>query len=110
MDINHITSSLFDPARMPYRDAFGFASHPDLDMFTTEAAVYDEAALARSGFALAARAAQDDAPELVSAYAEFDENAIARWQPTPPDGDGWRLVAVYDTEAGPLAYFVRRLD
>ena len=108
--MNTISTTLFDPDRMPYRDAYGFVSHPDLDLFTNESAVYDEDALARSGFALAALSSQDDTPELMAAYEGHDEHAMARWEPTPPAGDGWRLVAIYDTEAGPLAHFVRPLD
>lgn len=102
-------SPLFDPARMPYRDAFGFVTHPDLDLFSTDAELYDEDALARSGFALAAVSAEDDAPELLTAYESHDEYALARWEPTLPEGDGWRLVGIFDTEAGPLAHFVRPL-
>lgn len=101
---------LFDSTRMPYRDAFGFAAHPDLDLFTRDTDTYDEDALARSGFVLAARPVEGDEPALADAYDEGDEHAMARWEPTPPVGDGWRLAAVYDTENGPIAVFVRRLD
>jgi hypothetical protein len=35
------------------------------------------------------------------------EDAVRAWQPTPPEGEGWFLIAVYDTEDGPYACFAR---
>lgn len=56
----------------------------------------------------------DDVPhELQSIYAagmDGDGNwrdAVTRWQPTPPVGDEWFLVGIFDTEDGPHATFAR---
>lgn len=35
--------------------------------------------------------------------------AMREWNPAPPDGAGWMLVAVIDAEDGPAAWFVRPL-
>jgi hypothetical protein len=35
------------------------------------------------------------------------EDAVKAWQPTPPEGEGWFLLTVYDTEDGPYACFAR---
>jgi hypothetical protein len=34
-------------------------------------------------------------------------DAIAPWEPTPPEGEGWFLIGIYDTEDGPYACFTR---
>src|SRR5919205_4312162 len=31
------------------------------------------------------------------------EEAVKAWQPTPPNGEGWFLFGIYDTEDGPYA-------
>jgi hypothetical protein len=50
---------------------------------------------------------QDDA--LADRY--FKEAAsIAEWSPTPPAGDGWVLLEIYDTEEGPYALFGRPMS
>lgn len=36
-----------------------------------------------------------------------DMTAPTKWTLTPPAGNGWQLVAKYDTEDGPAAMFVR---
>ena len=35
--------------------------------------------------------------------------AMREWNPAPPDGEGWMLAAMIDTEDGPDAWFVRPL-
>ena len=60
------------------------------------------------GFDAAAVAMEDDAPELSDDWSGSEDiTAPARWAPTPPAGEGWMLVAKYDTEDGPHAMFVR---
>lgn len=34
---------------------------------------------------------------------------LREWEPLPPDGDGWFLFCIFDTESGAHAEFVRRL-
>ncbi|WP_425953022.1 hypothetical protein [Ralstonia pseudosolanacearum] len=41
-------------------------------------------------------------------YERFlDEGDCADWNPTPPEGEGWMLLEIYDTEDGPYALFAR---
>lgn len=49
---------------------------------------------------------EDEHPAWI-AYFEAGEPSCALWEPALPDGDGWRVVAIYDTEDGPAAMFVR---
>lgn len=49
----------------------------------------------------------DAPPEMVERYFESNESDCSYWTPTPPEGDGWFLAAIYDTEDGPYAMFLR---
>lgn len=102
-------SRFFNPAQQPYRDRYGFTVHPDLAMFVDEEGVNRDSLL-DAGFAIAFVSASDDAPGIHGAYEDGDEYALARWDPTPPTAEGWRLVGLGDTESGPVATFVRPLD
>lgn len=100
-------SAMFDPARLPPPDAMGFFSHPDLpetDEGQSIVPLIDE-----MGFESAFVSMDYNAPEdlLDAWYERGDMAAPTRWEPTPPQGGGWQLVAKYDTESGPYAMFVR---
>lgn len=41
-------------------------------------------------------------------YFEHEEADCSAWTPTPPEGEGWMLSDIYDTEDGPQALFLRR--
>lgn len=56
-----------------------------------------------------------DAPDELQKryYGEGEELAeemfdVSTWQPTPPKGEGWFLIGIYDTEDGPAACFTRQ--
>ena len=51
------------------------------------------------------RKAYDEASSL-SAAADWTD-VVKQWEPQSPDGEGWFLVAIYDTEDGPYACFGR---
>lgn len=51
-----------------------------------------------------------DAPdEIIERYADSNEPDCSYWTPNTPDGDGWFLGAIYDTEEGPVACWMRPL-
>jgi hypothetical protein len=87
------------------RDKDGYLVHPDYPLCDegTRADKFLEAFGIESSFV----GMEHDASEAL--YAEylngFDVNA---WTPTPPAGDGWVLLELYDTENGPYALFARR--
>ena len=97
---------MFEPAKLPAPDEMGFFFHPDIP---GEEETDDVHALCKAlGFDAAAVAMEDDAPELSDDWSESEDiTAPTRWTPTPPAGEGWMLVAKYDTEDGPHAMFVR---
>ncbi|QPR34499.1 hypothetical protein I6G96_26865 [Delftia acidovorans] len=90
----------------PERDEMGLGDHPELPWL-------DEGIIPRSFFAalgleLAHTTAEDqldaDALEAMSEAVNWTD-----WQPTPPQGDGWKLVSIFDTENGPVAWWLREL-
>ena len=97
---------MFEPEKLPAPDEMGFFFHPDIP---GEDESDDVRALCLAlGFDAAGVAMEDDAPALSDEWAEAEDmTAPTRWTPTPPNGDGWTLVAKYDTEDGPAAMFVR---
>ncbi len=102
-----VARALFAPERLPQPDEYGFFLHPDIpDTKEDESIVSPLKAL---GYEAAFVGMDVDAPEaLIDDY--FDKNdlsAVKRWTPTRPQGEGWTLVAKYDTEDGPYAMFVR---
>ncbi|RLK45973.1 hypothetical protein [Cupriavidus plantarum] len=51
---------------------------------------------------------EHDDPTGFDRYMESNSANCSYWTPSRPDGDGWVLVAIYDTEDGPTAMYVRR--
>ena len=94
---------MFEPEKLPAPDDVGLFVHPDIPGDEGDNVTDLCKAL---GFKVAVVSMEDDAPELSDAWHETgDMTAPARWTPTPP-GEGWILVAKYDTEDGPYAMFV----
>jgi hypothetical protein len=111
--------TLFDLARMPALDDMGYAFHPDIDQFmhsesndpaNDEEAYLDAKRLSEAGFEDHFVGFDGDCRDkaIRDRYFEGGDGPIG-WEPSKPDGDGWLLVAIYDTENGPYAMFVRRV-
>lgn len=111
-------ADLFSPARMPLRDANGFASHPDLDdpRWREHPVLGDEyldtTALEAAGFEHASVEMEydtvDDDPARIR-YFSGDSADVHDWEPSVPPGAGWVRVSIHDTEDGPMALYVRRV-
>lgn len=107
------TTRLFDPALMPARDEDGYAYHPHLDKFMIgeehEEQRLDIDALKAAGFVATWWGLDADHDEGDPEFDQYwlDSQGPTLWQPGEPEGEGWQLVAVYDTEEGPYALFVR---
>jgi hypothetical protein len=99
---------LYAPERLPPRHPeYGDTYHPDLPSWPDDEQQSIVPLLHAQGFEV--RFVQGEFSEDV-----FDDDGAYReemrnWQPEPPAGDAWRLVAVGDTEDGPYATFVRPL-
>ncbi|QWA09828.1 hypothetical protein GTU79_21345 [Sodalis ligni] len=97
----------------PQRDENGWWSHPDYipDLEEDALRVEFEVWLEVNGVECSARLMEDDV-EPDSPVAQAWENGDADcsiWNPKPPEGEGWFLVSVHDTEDGPSAVWLRKL-
>lgn len=50
---------------------------------------------------------ENDLPDLHERWCDEGLTDCSSWTPTPPAGDGWLLLEIYDTEDGPYAMFGR---
>lgn len=121
-----MNAALFDPALMPARDSDGWAFHPNLDQFLVDAegnllsendlendsenVYYSHTRINAAGFDVTVIDFYDDADQAVREAYEDGAPDIGEWKPTSPEGDGWRLVAISDTEDGPKAMYVRPMQ
>jgi hypothetical protein len=100
---------LYDPERLPPRHVeTGETYHPDLPSWPDDEQQSILPLLHAQGFDV--QFVQGDFLEGVFEDAEAYRKEMRTWQPRPPAGDGWRLVAVGDTEDGPYATFIRPLS
>lgn len=92
-------------AALIQRDSDGQFLHPHLPEPDTDAEVDLTPFLHAQGYDITATVA-----EFEDAWEAGDEaywNAMRAWQPEPPEGEGWKLAAILDTEDGPRAWWVR---
>jgi hypothetical protein len=95
---------MFELDRMPKADELGFFVHPDVPEH--EDIEMTRVELARAGWEMCLDTA-GDALYIEEGELDYDPVKTNAWIPVPDAGDGWLLVAVYDTEEGPYALFVR---
>lgn len=106
-DLQDLREKLLAP-RAIVRDENGHLTHPDLPA-CDEGVRYDDL-LAVFGIESAFVGMESDAPHDVSErYFDSGDPDCSYWTPTPPDGDGWMLLEIYDTEDGPYALFGRAM-
>ena len=92
---------MFDPARMPLPDENGWQTHPDFPRIENGDDLV--AWLELRGWQV--HSETGDVEEIIDYGVLGHDNQ--HWNPVKPDGDGWMLVSMHDTEDGPAAWFVR---
>ena len=92
------------------RDKYGIGYHPALPDF--DESVKCAELFAALGIELTCCMAENEMES--DAYEAMTENGLTdegdnynAWTPKCPDGDGWSLVAVFDTEDGPACWWMR---
>ncbi|WP_240049383.1 hypothetical protein [Burkholderia thailandensis] len=88
------------------RDDQGWLTHPALPLCDEDVRV--DRLLEAFGIESAFVSMESDVD--AESYEQYHEHADAdcsAWTPTPPDGDGWVLLEIYDTEDGPYAQYAR---
>ncbi|VVE78135.1 hypothetical protein [Pandoraea sputorum] len=103
-NLEGLRDKLFD-GRPVTRDAEGWYYHPALPHADED--VDFEKLLTALRIESVFLAMEDDNPEASERYGDAGEADCHYWTPTPPEGDDWCLLAVYDTEDGPYALFGR---
>jgi len=106
--------ALIQPVKV-HRELYGDWRHPDLPtFFDSEDSAADEQkandwvkSQGLESRAVDLESEDDDHPVYVAYFEDGDPDFTA-WEPKAPEGDGWFLVSIYDTEDGPRAWFVRR--
>lgn len=97
------------------RDSRGFWTHPDFfvpangNEFGVEGEFDAWKAFNRVTGAIGWMECEENADELQSAYDAGDCD-LSMWQPTQPNGDGWFMASIHETEEGPVCYWLRPLE
>jgi hypothetical protein len=106
VDLQELQEKLLAP-RALVRDESGYLMHPDLPVL--DESVRIDAFLAAFGLDSSFVGMEWDCPndDRVDAYFDGDIDC-SWWEPTAPEGAGWVLLEIYDTENGPYALFVRQ--
>lgn len=91
------------------RDAQGLGEHPDLPWL--DEGMNPPKFFEALGLELAGVSAQDqldvDAYDAMAGNYDAKEFNFAAWTPASPEGTGWCLVSIHDTEDGPVAWWLR---
>ena len=91
------------------RDAEGWYRHPDMPEFDEGDGAKYRDWVERQQIKVQRVDMEDDASdEINDRIMDGDIAATADWAPTSP-GPDWFLLAIYDTEDGPVAWFASRL-
>ncbi|UZF26643.1 hypothetical protein [Ralstonia pseudosolanacearum] len=104
-DLQGLRDTLLAPRKI-LRDEEGWLTHPAMPA-VDEDVPYDRL-LAAFGIETFVRDMETDADEA-TAKRYFDDGHpdCSAWTPTPPEGEGWRLLEIFDSEIGPYALFAR---
>ncbi|MBI7342880.1 hypothetical protein JEV24_24795 [Pseudomonas aeruginosa] len=95
-------------ARLVERDQFGFWTHPNYpDLADNCSSNEAQETLRRLGLELQTVFMESDAPRLYDS-ARSDQR-YSEWIPTRPEGSGWFVLSIHDTENGPVCQYVRPL-
>ena len=88
------------------RDKDGMWLHPGLPWEEVGEDVAQ--CMARLGYEPLLQSLESDAPtEIQERYFESNDPNCSYWIPTTPTGEGWFLAAIFDTEDGPVALWIR---
>lgn len=95
-------------AHLVERDQFGFWTHPNYpDLADNCSSNEAQETLRRLGLELQTVFMESDTPRLYDS-ARSDQR-YSEWIPTRPEGSGWFVLSIHDTENGPVCQYVRPL-
>ncbi len=95
-------------AHLVERDQFGFWTHPNYpDLGDNCSSSEAQETLRRLGLELQNVFMESDTPRLYDS-ARSDQR-YSEWIPTRPEGAGWFVLSIHDTDNGPVCQYVRPL-
>ncbi len=101
---------LIDPVAVE-RDADGWWSHPGIPDFDEDMDAWRTWRDAQGlEFTHVSLENEDETHPAYVAYYENEEASVANWHPQAPDGEGWFVFSIHDTEDGPFWYWARRIS
>src|SRR5690606_25065389 len=107
-----MTQKLLMPLQELPLDQNGWRCHPDLPQFEEGQEQDFGKYLRQQGLRYALHSLENDtSPEndkIATDYFEHGSSDFSGWNPLPPQGDGWFLISIHDTEDGPVAMWVTR--
>jgi hypothetical protein len=90
------------------RDEFGMWLHPAFPWHEVPEGGHVDDYAKEWGYQCHFQTLEGDAPEsVVERYSEANDPDYSYWTPSTPKGEGWFLGAIYDTEDGPAACWMR---
>lgn len=89
------------------RDPFGYWSHPDFPATDDWSANTINDYLIRHQLEMNIIRLEDDNPYIAKRVFEHCDPDISDWKPTEPDGEGWFLASILDSEQGPACIWLR---
>lgn len=91
------------------RDSNGYWCHPDLPQIETNEQFDNWISAQGLQYSIHCLDGDDGVgeEEANTAYFENGDASCAVWQPSKPDGDGWFIVSIHDTEDGPVCIWIR---
>lgn len=107
--MSEVNMNLIQPAEV-VRYADGSWTHPDFPQ-------WDESTLLKTvndwfeaqGLERGVVFFEYDVPQdLLNAWLENGHAPLAKWEPTKPEGEGWFMLSIHDTEDGPVCIWARR--
>lgn len=105
-DIGHERD--FAAARLPARDQDGHVQHPDMNGIGFDEFDMGPQLRAIGWHSTTVDFETDATHEQSEQYSDADSPDCSYWTPSWPEGEGWLMAAIYDTEDGPVALYVRK--
>jgi hypothetical protein len=110
--MDHNIRPLFAASALPPRDEVGSVEHPDLSSFSTDQdgeGYINLADLKAAGWEYHIIAMEQDGSEAdQKRYFDEGDPDFSQWCPATPDG--WQLAGMWETDDGPIAFYVRELQ
>ena len=93
------------------RDRNGFWTHPHYFAPASDEATQTEFGdwMRQHNLICATRWMENDAPPQVIADWEKGKQNISDWLPSAPEGEGWFIGSIHDTEDGPICVWLREV-